>query len=77
MVVRTAFGQVAIGFAAGIGCTALWDHMFSTGIPGVRATDPQSLAIVAVMLVVLAGLGCAVPARRAAHLDPLVAIRNE
>jgi putative ABC transport system permease protein len=77
MVVRTAFGQVAIGFAAGIGCTVLWDRMFSTGIPGVRATDPQSLAIVAVMLVVLAGIACAVPARRAAHVDPLVAIRDE
>jgi predicted permease len=77
MVLRTAFGQVAIGFVAGIGCTVLWDRMFSTGNPTIRATDPQSLAIVAVMLIVLAGIGCAVPARRAAHLDPLVAIRHE
>jgi putative ABC transport system permease protein len=77
MVLRTAFGQVALGFVAGIGCTALWDRMFSTGNPAIRATDPQSLALVAVMLIVLAGIACAVPARRAAHLDPLVAIRHE
>jgi putative ABC transport system permease protein len=77
MVVKTALGQVAIGFVAGVGCTVLWDRAFSTGNPTVRPTDPQSLALVAVTLVVLAGLACAVPARRAAHLDPLVAIRDE
>ncbi len=77
MVLRTALGQVAIGFVAGIGCTVLWDRLFSTGNPAIRATDPQSLAIVAMMLIVLAGIGCAVPARRAARLDPLVAIRDE
>jgi predicted permease len=77
MVVRTALGQVAIGFVAGVGCTVLWDRAFSTGNPAVRPTDPQSLVIVAMILVVLASIGCAVPARRAAHLDPLVAIRDE
>lgn len=47
MILRTAFLQLTIGFLAGIGCTVLWEHLFSSGQPDVRATDPRSLAMVA------------------------------
>jgi putative ABC transport system permease protein len=69
--------QLAMGFAAGVGCTMLWDWKFPAGPQGVRSTDPQSLLIVAAVLAVVAAGASIVPARRAVRLDPLVAIRHE
>ena len=77
MILRTAFLQLTIGFLAGIGCTVLWEHLFSSGQPDVRATDPRSLAMVAATLVLFTCIACALPATRATRLDPLVAIRHE
>jgi putative ABC transport system permease protein len=77
MILRTAFLQVGIGFIAGIGCTVVWQHLFSSGQPDIRATDPRSLAMVAVTLILFTCIACAVPATRATRLDPLVAIRHE
>jgi putative ABC transport system permease protein len=77
IILRRALVQLALGFTAGIACTLVWDRLFSSGRAGVRATDPQSLIIVAAMLTVIAGVACSVPARRATHLDPVAAIRHE
>jgi putative ABC transport system permease protein len=77
MILRTAFLQVAIGFFAGIGCTVVWEHLFSSGQSDVRATDPRSLAMVAATLVLFTCIACGLPATRATRLDPLVAIRHE
>jgi putative ABC transport system permease protein len=69
--------QLALGFAAGVACTILWDWKFPAGPKGIRSTDPQSLLIVAAVLAVVAGIATIAPARRAVRLDPLVAIRHE
>jgi putative ABC transport system permease protein len=77
MILRSGLQQVAAGFVVGIGCTVVWEHLFSSGDAAVRATDPRSLALVAGTLVLLTCAACAVPAMRATRLDPLVAIRHE
>jgi putative ABC transport system permease protein len=43
----------------------------------VAATDPLTYAAVSVLLIVIAGLACVVPAGRAAVLNPLIALRHD
>ena len=77
LILRRAAIQLGVGFIAGVGCTVLWDRMFTTGRPEITATDPQSLLFVAIVLTISAAIACFIPVRRATRLNPVVAIRGE
>ena len=46
-------------------------------VHGVRADDPTSFVVVVALLLAVALVACLVPARRAARVDPLVALRED
>ena len=75
--VRQGFRLVAIGLAVGsLGAFAM-PIVLSKIIVGARPFDPLPLAVVASLLGAAALLACWLPARRAAEVDPIVALRTE
>ena len=63
----------AIGFAAAIGLTQLMRTM----LVDVQPTDPLTYVGAIVVFVAIASLAALLPARRAAALDPTLALRGE
>jgi len=76
LVVRSVLAQVAAGVAVGLPLALLVTRALQGFLFEIAPTDPASFALVPLLLVA-AGLGAAlVPARRAAHLDPVAALRG-
>ena len=74
--VRLALTGVAIGAAAALILTRLLSS-FSHLLYGVGSADPLTFLVVSLVLVGAVVLACYVPARRAARLDPMIALRHE
>ena len=66
-----------IGIAIGLAGAFFLTRLMRTLLFGVTPTDALTFASVAVILFVVALLACYIPARRAAKLDPLIALRYE
>ena len=73
---RLAVPGIAVGAVATLIAGRLLSG-FSSLLYGVRAGDPLTLITVSVVLLIVALLACYLPARRAAGVDPMVALRNE
>lgn len=67
----------AIGLAAGLVLALAAGRLIAGLLVGVPGHDPVTLAAVAASLLILAALAAAAPARRAARVDPVVALHAE
>jgi predicted permease len=76
MVLRGAFLQIGIGLALGIPAAIAAGRLMTTQLFGVKPWDPVMLALAVVVLSLAAVLASAIPARRAAGIEPMVALRN-
>jgi ABC-type antimicrobial peptide transport system permease subunit len=64
---------VGIGVAAALGLTRLMANLLF----GVSTYDPLTFLAVAALLAIVALAACWIPARRAARVDPVIALRYE
>jgi len=71
--VRLTFVAITIGLIAAVGMARLAKAVLF----GVEPADPVAFTIAAVVLVTVSGAACYIPARRAARVDPVVALAEE
>ncbi|HET9984370.1 MAG TPA: ABC transporter permease [Longimicrobiales bacterium] len=77
LVLRQGMGLAAAGIAFGLVGALSLTRLMTSQLYSVRATDPATFATVAVVLGAVALLATAVPALRAARVDPVEALRQE
>jgi ABC-type antimicrobial peptide transport system permease subunit len=77
LVLRGALLLVALGMAIGVPAALAVATLVRVGLFGVEPADPATIAAAVAAMVVAAGVAAWMPARRAALLDPVVALRYE
>jgi ABC-type antimicrobial peptide transport system permease subunit len=77
LVLRRGFVALALGLGAGLMVTLVATRALDSLLYGVDATDPGTIAGVALLLLGVGTAACWVPARRAARLDPVTSLKTE
>jgi putative ABC transport system permease protein len=65
------------GSVIGVACALIFSRLLGALLYGVSPTDPETIAVVTLMLLAATLLASYIPARRATKIDPLVALRCE
>ncbi len=76
LILREGFGAVFIGIASGLAFVLVVARYLKAVLYGVSATDPITFVSVALGLMLAAAIAISIPARRAARVDPVIALRH-
>jgi putative ABC transport system permease protein len=77
LIVRQGMIMVALGILAGVAISVACGPLVRHFVYGVTPHDPAMIIGVATLLAAIATLACWLPARRAARVDPVIALRAE
>jgi len=77
LVLREVLLLVGIGLVIGLGASLATTKTASTLLFGLKPNDPLTITLASILLVVIALLAGYLPARRAARVDPMLALRDE
>lgn len=77
MIVRQGALQLAVGLVLGLGLAAAVEQFMRVILFEVQPRDPSIFGGVVLVLAAAGLLACLIPARRAALVDPLAALRSE
>jgi predicted permease len=80
-VVRMVLGQgartIIVATVLGLGAALLATRLLESQLYGVPSRDPLTFVVAPALLAAVALIACWLPARRASHVDPVVALRSE
>jgi predicted lysophospholipase L1 biosynthesis ABC-type transport system permease subunit len=74
---RRGVGVTLVGLIVGVVLSVIATRLMTTLLYGFRPDYLTTVAIVSLLLLGVAALACVVPARRAARIDPMIALRQE
>jgi predicted permease len=77
MVMKETLFLLVLGLTVGIAAAVFAMRLLSTRLYGLKLDDPAAVLLAVVVLCVVATCAGFIPARRAAQIDPTVALRNE
>jgi predicted permease len=76
IVFRSALGSMGAGIFAGVGLSVVLSQMIAKWAQG-NPRDPVILIAGTILLSLVSAVACAIPARRASKIDPMIALRRE
>jgi ABC-type antimicrobial peptide transport system permease subunit len=76
MIVRQGLSPVTVGLTLGVALALAMTRVVAQMLFAVEPTDPTTYAAVIAVLAAVAAIACLVPARRAAAIDPMRALRT-
>jgi predicted permease len=76
LVMKQGLVPVLIGLTFGLGLSLLTGRLLTNLLYGISASDPMSLALSTLVLLMVAAVACYVPARSASQVDPLITLRD-
>jgi predicted permease len=77
LAIRQGVMDAVYGVVTGLGLGLTLTRVMTSMLYGVKASDWVTFAVVSVLLLLIAVVASYIPARRAAEVDPMVALRNE